>query len=318
MNPPFSITANVLGEVGQIERLIGRIEAFQQLKPQPYLRKSNRIRTVQGSLAIEGNTLDLEQVTAIIEGKPVIGDKEEVQAVLNAIKVYEGMGRFDPFSIKDLLEAHKVMMDDLVAGAGKWRSTNVGIMKGAVVSHVAPQADRVSHLMDELFRFAKNEEHHLLIRGCVFHYELEFIHPFVDGNGRLGRFWHSLLLYRYHSVFEYIPVESLIKENQKDYYDALEKADSLGDSTVFVEFSLSIIHQALDDFLNALRPMPLRPERRLDIAYAHFAGTPFARKDYLKYFKNISTATASRDLKLGIEKQLLSKKGEGAQTMYQY
>ncbi|MGK0239129.1 MAG: Fic family protein [Candidatus Pelagisphaera sp.] len=318
MNPLFSITPKILGDIGRIERLIGRIEGLHQPKPQPYLRKSNRVRTVQGSLAIEGNTLDLEQITALIEGKLVIGDKEEIQAVLNAIKAYDDIRRIDPFSMKDFLKSHGVMMRDLIDVAGKLRSTNVGIIKGSVFSHVAPQADRLNHLMKELFRFLGNEEHHLLIRGCVFHYELEFIHPFLDGNGRMGRFWHSLLLYAYHPVFEYTPVESLIKENQKEYYEALEKSDGLGDSTPFVEFSLSVVYQALDDFMNALQPTPLSQEKRLEIAGGHFGDRLFSRKDYINYFKMISSATASRDLKLGADQKLLSKEGKSAQTRYKY
>jgi len=318
MDPPFSITPKILEYIGRIERLIGRIEGLHQAKPQPYLRKSNRVRTVHGNLAIEGNTLDLAQVTALIEGKWVIGNKEEIQAVLNAIEAYDDIRRIDPYSMKDFLKTHGVMMRDLIDEAGKLRSTNVGIIKGSAVSHVAPQADRLSHLMKELFRFLKDEEHHLLIRGCVFHYELEFIHPFLDGNGRMGRFWHSLLLYAYHPVFEYIPVESLIEENQKEYYEALEKSDGLGDSTPFVEFSLSVVHQALDDFLNALQPTPLSQEKRLEIAGGHFGNRLFSRKDYLIYFKTISSATASRDLKLGVDQKLLSKEGKGAQTRYKF
>ncbi len=318
MNPPFSITPRILGDIGRIERLIGRVEGLHEPKPQPYLRKSNRVRTVQGSLAIEGNTLDLEQVTALIEGKVVIGKKEEIQEVLNAVEAYDSIRRLDPFSMKDFLKSHGVMMRDLVDKPGKLRSSNVGIIKGSVVSHVAPQADRLNDLMKELFAFLRNKEHHPLIRGCVFHYELEFIHPFADGNGRMGRFWHSLLLYGYHPVFEYIPVESLIKESQNEYYEALEKSDSLGDSTPFVEFSLSVIHQALADFLDALRPSPLSPERRLEIAHNYFGDRPFSRKDYITHLKTISSATASRDLKLGLDREFLSKEGKGAQTIYKY
>jgi len=318
MNPPFSITPKILGDIGRIERLIGRVEGLHEPKPQPYLRKSNRVRTVQGSLAIEGNTLDLEQVTALIEGKVVIGKKEEIQEVLNAIEAYDSIRQLDPFSMRDFLKSHGVMLRDLVDQPGKLRSSNVGIVKGSVVSHVAPQADRLNHLMQELFAFLGNEDHHSLIRGCVFHYELEFIHPFVDGNGRMGRFWHSLLLYDYHPVFEYIPVESVIKENQKEYYEALEKSDSLGDSTPFLEFSLSVIHQALADFLNALQPAPLSPEKRLEIAHSHFGDSPFSRKDYINHLKTISSATASRDLKFGVDRKFLSKEGKNAQTTYKY
>jgi Fic family protein len=212
MIPPVSITASVLDDIASIERLIGRIEGLHQPKPQPYLRKSNRVRTVQGSLAIEGNTLNLDQVTALMEGKIVIGKKDEIKEVMNAINVYDRMTDFDPFSNKSMLQAHGMMMSELVATAGLWRQSNVGIMKGSAVSHIAPPADRVDHLMKELFGFLKNDDTHSLVKSCVFHYELEFIHPFEDGNGRIGRFWHSLLLFHYHRVFEFIPVESLIKE----------------------------------------------------------------------------------------------------------
>ncbi|MCH6256994.1 Fic family protein [Puniceicoccaceae bacterium K14] len=318
MNPPFTITSKILEDIGRIERLIGRVEGLHQPKPQPHLRKSNRVRTVQGSLAIEGNTLDLEQVTALIEGKVVIGKKEEIQEVLNAVKVYDSIERLDPYSMKNFLKSHGVMMRDLADRPGKLRSSNVGIIKGSVVSHVAPQADRLDPLMKELFAFLKNGEHHALIRGCVFHYELEFIHPFVDGNGRIGRFWHSLLLYDYHPVFEYIPVESLIKENQKEYYKALEASDRIGNSTPFVEFSLSVIHQALADFLDVLQPAPFSPKKRLEIARSHFGDRSFSRKDYIRHLKTISSATASRDLKLGVEQKFLSKEGANAQTKYRY
>lgn len=316
MRPPFNITSSILADIGRIERLIGRVESLNSPKPQPFLRKSNRIKTVQGSLAIEGNTLGLEQVTALMEGKKVIGDKEDIKEVLNAISVYEQLADFKPFQAKSLLKAHGIMMKGLVKSAGKWRSGSVGIIKQGAIAHVAPPADRLPHLMSDLFEFAKSNEHHPLIAGCVFHYELEFIHPFEDGNGRLGRFWHSLLLYNYHPVFEFIPVESLIKDNQKRYYEVLEKCDHAGDSTLFVEFALSLIHQSLASFLDEINPEPLTPESRLEIAHKHFSNQAFTRKDYLKLFKEISTATASRDLKLGVELKQLSKQGEKAQTTY--
>jgi Fic family protein len=318
MEPPFSITPSILDNISRIERLIGRVESLNQPKPQPYLRKSNRVKTVQGSLAIEGNSLALEQVTALIEGKTVAGKKSDIQEVLNAIAVYDQMSDYDYLSPDDLLKAHGIMMGDLIKTAGKWRRGNVGIMKGSAVSHIAPQANRVPHLMSELFEFLKNNNEHPLISGCIFHYELEFIHPLEDGNGRMGRFWHSLLLHHYHPVFEFIPVESLIKENQKDYYRALEQADHSGDSTPFVEFSLSTIRQALATFLDELNPLPLTTQGRLEIARTHFKKRTFSRKDYLKHFKTISSATASRDLKFGVDNELLSKQGDKAQTIYNY
>ena len=318
MKPPFRLTPEILDSVSRIERLLGRIEGFEQPKPQPHLRKSNRVRTIQGSLAIEGNTLDLEQVTALMDGKRVIGRKEEIQEALNAIKVYEEMAGFDPFSSKSLLKAHRIMMDGLIPDPGKWRTRNVGILKGAAVSHIAPKADRVPHLMEDLLGFLKEGTTHPLIRSCIFHYELEFIHPFQDGNGRIGRFWHSLLLYHYHPAFEFIPVESLIREHQREYYSALEDSDRSGDSTAFVHFSLGIIGQALEEFISSFIPKPLTAGERLARAKEHFPDQDFSRKNYRELFKTISTATASRDLKLATDSGMVSRTGDKAQAQYRF
>jgi Fic family protein len=318
MEPPFSITPVILDEISRIERLIGRIESFDQAKPQPYLRKSNRVRTVQGSLAIEGNTLNLEQITALLDGKTVIGKPSEIKEVFNAIEVYDSLPNFQPYSIESLLEAHRGMMSELIPLAGNWRRGDVGILKGSSVSHVAPAADRVPHLMADLFDFIRSSKHHKLITGCVFHYELEFIHPFEDGNGRIGRFWHSVLLYHYHPVFEFIPVESLIKEHQEAYYSALEQSDRSGHSDTFIEFSLSMIRQSLSDFLDTLRPPTTTVHTRLKIAREHFKSEHFTRKDYMRRFKNISSATASRDLRTGLANKQLQKTGSHAQTVYSF
>jgi Fic family protein len=318
MNPPFSITPEILELVSRIERLIGRIEGLEHPKPQPHLRKSNRVRTIQGSLAIEGNTLDLEQVTALLEGKRVIGRKEEIQEALNAIATYDHLCNFDPFSPESLLKSHRIMMGGLIPDAGKWRTRNVGILKGSKVSHIAPKADRVPHLMDELFRFLKNDELNPLIRSCVFHYELEFIHPFQDGNERVGRFWQTLLLYHYHPAFEFIPIESLIRDHQQEYYAALEASDRSGDSTAFVHFSLGIIHRSLDDFFSSFVPKPLSADERISRASEHFVDRKFSRKQYLQLFKTLSTASASRDLKQATDTGLLLKSGEKALTLYHF
>jgi Fic family protein len=318
VNPPFSITPEILRFVGEIERLIGRIEGFEQPKPQPHLRIANRVRTIQGSLAIEGNTLDLDQVTALLEGKRVIGRKEEIQEALNAIATYDLMAKFDPFSPESLLEAHQTMMDQLIPDPGKWRTRNVGILKGSKVGHIAPKADLVPHLMDDLFRFLRTNGYNPLIRSCVFHYELEFIHPFQDGNGRIGRFWQTLLLYHYHPAFEFIPIESLIREHQQEYYAALEASDRSGDSTAFVHFSLGIILQSLEDFVSSFSPKPLSASERLSRAKEHFVHREFSRKLYLELYKAISTATASRDLKQAVEAGILSRSGEKSLTLYRF
>jgi Fic family protein len=318
VKPPFSITPEILRFVGEIERLIGRIEGFEQPKPQPHLRKANRVRTIQGSLAIEGNTLDLDQVTALLEGKRVIGRKEEIQEALNAIATYDLMAKFDPFSPESLLEAHQTMMDQLIPDPGKWRTRNVGILKGSKVSHIAPKADRVPHLMEDLFRFLRTNGYNPLIRSCVFHYELESIHPFQDGNGRIGRFWQTLLLYHYHPAFEFIPIESLIREHQQEYYAALEASDRSGDSTAFVHFSLGIILKSLEDFVSSFSPKPLSATERLSRAKEHFVHREFSRKLYLELYKAISTATASRDLKQATEAGILSRSGEKSLTLYRF
>jgi Fic family protein len=318
VKPPFSITPEILRFVGEIERLIGRIEGFEQPKPQPHLRKANRVRTIQGSLAIEGNTLDLDQVTALLEGKRVIGRKEEIQEALNAIATYDLMAKFDPFSPESLLEAHQTMMDQLIPDPGKWRTRNVGILKGSKVSHIAPKADRVPHLMEDLFRFLRTNSYNPLIRSCVFHYELESIHPFQDGNGRIGRFWQTLLLYHYHPAFEFIPIESLIREHQQEYYAALEASDRSGDSTAFVHFSLGIILKSLEDFVSSFSPKPLSATERLSRAKEHFVHREFSRKLYLELYKAISTATASRDLKQATEAGILSRSGEKSLALYRF
>ncbi|GAB5561945.1 MAG: hypothetical protein SynsKO_35920 [Synoicihabitans sp.] len=274
------------------------------------------MRTVQSSLAIEGNTLSLDQVTALLDGKRVIAAKKDIREMLNANDVYEQHDKFDPFSKRDLLSAHKIMMRGLLKTAGQWRRGGVGIVKGNAVSHVAPPADRVPYLIDDLFRFLTEETHPLPIRASVFHYELEFIHPFEDGNGRLGRFWHTLMLTSYHEVFQYIPVESLIRDQQQDYYAALESSDRRGEATPFIETSLAIIARAFTEFLDELKPEPLTPEARLRIAAAHFGKLHFSRKIYVQHFKTISTATASRDLRDGVNAGLLVKQGTGAQTTY--
>ena len=317
MTPPFTITGRILNLISNIERLIGRVESLDQPKPQPQLRKSNRVKTLQGSLAIEGNSLDLEQVTAILDGKTVIAPKNDIQELLNANTVYEKLHTYRPAKQDHLLQSHSVMMKGLIPEAGRWRSGNVGVMKGNVISHMAPPADRVPYLMDDLFNFLKTDTHPL-IKGCVFHYEFEFIHPFQDGNGRIGRFWHTLMLYHYHQIFEYIPVDSLIKKHQKQYYKVLEQCDHAAESTLFIEFSLEMIMKSLEDFMEVFRPKPATPIDRLVNAQQHFAHKSFSRKDYLELYKAISTATASRDLKTGVDKKLLVKSGEKALSLYSF
>lgn len=318
MKPPFTITPRILDRISVLERILGRIDTLDQPKPQPRLRKANRVRTIQGSLAIEGNSLGLDQVTALLDGKRVLGKKAEIQEVLNANALYDRMLEFDPYSPASLLKAHRLLMQDILPGAGRWRSGGVGIMKGKSVAHIAPPASRVAHLVKELMKFSKTDPAHPLIKAAVFHYEFEFIHPFMDGNGRLGRFWHTLLLARYHPAFEYTPVESLIKQHQQAYYRVLATCDRTGDSTAFIEFALEMAHRALSELVDNLRPEPATSATRLARAREEFFNQLFSRKDYLRLHKTISTATASRDLLTGLEQRLLAKSGTRARTVYRF
>lgn len=317
--PPFAVTPAVLAASTEIMRLVGRYEGLLSPKPQPKLRRRNQIRTVRGSLAVEGNTLTIGQVTAILDNKRVVGPKREIIEVQNAIAVYERAATLKPSSERDLLEAHRGMMKDLIADAGRYRSRGVGVFHGSRVAHVAPPAKQVPRLVRQLLSFMKRERAlHPLITSAVAHYELELIHPFFDGNGRMGRFWQHVVLLNFHPLFEYLPVESVIQARQEAYYRVLGACDKAGSSSLFVEFSLTTIRESLEAFLQELRPEPATPTTRLAVARDVFRDRVFSRKDYLAHFKMLSTATASRDLRLGVESKILVKTGDKALTGYRF
>ena len=317
-SPPFEITPLVLSLSSQITRLVGLYEGLLSPLPQPQLRKKNSVRTIQSSLAIEGNTLSLEQVTDVLEGHRVLGSPSEIREVKNAIRVYDKISSISPKNEKHFLKAHGQLMQGLIEDNGDYRSKNVGVVTGKGVAHVAPPFRQIPRLMKELFEFLKNKELHPLIISSVFHYEVEFIHPFSDGNGRMGRLWQHAILAKYHPLFEYVPMESVIKEKQKRYYDVLGECDSKGDSTSFVEFALQALLEALEIFLSELKPAPLSAADRMEKARSHFGKTSFSRKDYLEMFKTISTATASRDLQKGVKGKVLKKSGERALAKYEF
>lgn len=242
--PPFTISADILNLVADISQQVGRLDA-SALNASPQLRKQNRIKTITGTLAIEGNTLTEAQITAIVEGKPVLGSVRELAEVNGAIAAYEALPGYQPAALNDLLAAHGLMMADILVNAGEFRGKAVGIHKAGVVHHVAPPAHQVSGLMADLTQWLKQAKDHPLITSSVFHYEFEFIHPFSDGNGRMGRLWQTLILSKWHPLFLSLPLESVIKDNQQRYYQALEEADQQADSTPFVHFILSVIAQTL-------------------------------------------------------------------------
>src|SRR5690606_20679667 len=249
MKPPYQITDKILKLVVSISEKLGEINAVHLYKPPTELRKKNRIKTIQSSLEIEGNTLTEEQITALLENKRVLAPRKDIIEVKNAIKVYEQLNEFNPYKLKDLEKAHGILMNGLIDNAGKLRTANVGIVKGSKVEHIAPSGSMIKGLMNDLFSYLTANEEIVLIKSCVFHYEFEFIHPFLDGNGRMGRLWQTLILMDKYPVFEYLPVESLIKTNQDTYYKVLSQSDKIGASTPFIEFMLGIILQSLENLL---------------------------------------------------------------------
>lgn len=245
--PPFTITEEIASLVADIAEMIGRLAAMADHLPTPHLRKANRIKTIQSSLAIENNSLSIEQVTAILEGKRVMGAPNEIQEVKNAIDAYNLLLELNPYKEKDLLRAHKLMMADLVRENGCYRQGGVGVFDGEKCIHLAPPAQRVPILMAELLDWVKKTKVHPLIKSCVFHYEFEFIHPFADGNGRMGRMWQTLLLMQWNPIFAWIPVETIVKEHQQEYYDVIAQSDSEANSTPFIAFMLRCLKQALKE-----------------------------------------------------------------------
>lgn len=243
--PPFTVTDDIMNLVAEIAEDVGHLTAKTDNISSPRLRKTNRIKTIQSSLAIENNSMSIEQVTAILEGKRVLGAPNEIQEVRNAIDAYNLLLELNPYKEKDLLRAHRLMMTDLVKENGRYRSGGVGVFGETGLVHLAPPAMRVPVLINELLQWVKTTKTHPLIRSCVFHYEFEFIHPFADGNGRMGRMWQTLLLMQWNPIFAWIPVESIVKEHQQDYYKAIEQSDHEGNSTLFIRFMLGCLKEAL-------------------------------------------------------------------------
>lgn len=317
--PPYTITSKILTLVSEIQSLLGESKHLIVKKPSVKLRKENKIKTIHHSLAIEGNSLTEEQISSLIEGKKVIGPKNQILEVKNAIQLYEQMTDLDPLKENDFLKAHKILMSGLIEKPGRYRQQAVGIFKNDQVSRMAPPAKQVSGLMSPLFLYLKKDQETLaLIKACIFHYELEFIHPFEDGNGRMSRLWQQLLLMKVSPLFEYLPIESLIHKNQKKYYQALEKSDVKGESTDFIEFSLEMIVNTLKEFSGEILSAKPSANDRIEMAVEHFSQRSFARKDYMLLHKEISTATASRDLAQAVSNGVLEVQGEKSRAKYRF
>ncbi|MDD3876875.1 MAG: Fic family protein [Bacteroidales bacterium] len=317
MKPPYTITGKILKLVALISEKIGEVNSVHLTKPPAELRKKNRIKTIHSSLEIEGNTLTLEQITAIIENKRVVGPKKDILEVKNAITVYDYLDKLNPYSFESFCEAHGILMNGLIEYAGRLRNKSVGIVKGSEIAHIAPPSKMLKLLMKDLFDYLKNDDDLILIKSCVFHYEMEFIHPFFDGNGRMGRLWQTLILKETYPVFEFLPFETLIKERQERYYEVLGTSDSRGESTLFIEFMLEIILESLKDLLN-IQNISLLNIDRINLFKSIIKKDYFSRKDYLKNFREISSATASRDLQFGVKNGLIEKIGDKNLTRYKY
>lgn len=249
--PPFEITNQIIDSVAEIAELVGRLTVASPLSTSPTLRRINRIRTIHGSLAIEQNTLSLEQVTAVLSGKHVLAPPKDIAEVRNAYEIYERLDELDPYSVDDLLTAHGIMMRGLVEESGVFRTRPVGVVDSeGHVLHFGTLPQYVPDLIMELLDWAKTSEVHMLIRSCVFHYEFELIHPFADGNGRVGRLWHTLLLSKWNPMFAWLPVESIIHDRQREYYEAINASNDAGESTAFIEFMLSAIKSSLIGAIN--------------------------------------------------------------------
>lgn len=300
--PPFKITNRILSLVANISEMIGKIHVSDKTCYSLRLRKENRIKTIHSSLAIENNTLSVEQMTAIIDGKRVLGMPHEIQEVKNAYQTYEHMLELNPFNINDLLKGHGMMMQSLVNEAGRFRSGGVGVFNGDKLIHMAPPAKFVRGHIENLLEWTKNADLPMLIKSCVFHYEFEFIHPFQDGNGRIGRMWQTLLLSTLNPMFMYLPIEKLIRERQQEYYSALSKADSIGDSSAFVEFQLQVISDALSE-IDTEERLPEKISKLLSV----MAYEPMSAKEIMELL-GLTRGQTFREsyLKPAIEKGLVA------------
>lgn len=297
-NPPFEITNAILGEIAEIAELVGHLNAAVGLSASPMLRRANRIKTVYSSLAIEQNTLSLEQVTAVIEGKRVIAPPKDIAEVKNAYEIYDMADSLNPFSVEDLLAAHGVMTRGLVEESGCFRSRPVGVVdKQGNILHFGTLPEYVPHLVEKLLEWTRDSDFHILIRSCVFHYELELIHPFADGNGRIGRLWHTLLLMQWKPMFGWLPVESIIHDRQDEYYRAINRSNSEGESTAFIKFMLSAIKEALTEAVDAAHTADMTLEERRWYQIEHFLKrNEVITNSDVRGLLGVSSATANRIL----------------------
>lgn len=318
---PFQITNQIIDDVAEISELTGRLSAHNHLSSNPNLRRTNRIRTIHGSLAIEQNTLSLEQVTAVLNGKHVLAPPKDIAEVKNAYEIYERLDELDPYSVDDLLTAHGILTRGLLEEPGIFRTRPVGVVdQEGHILHFGTLPQYVPDLVMELLDWTKHSDLHMLIRSCVFHYELELIHPFADGNGRIGRLWHTLLLSKWNPSFAWLPVESIIHDRQQEYYDAINASNDAGESTEFIEFMLSAIKASLIDTINTsdvlsggkMGKAALRWQKIEQFLQTH----EYIMNADVRALCGVSTATANRILAGLVENGNLVRYREGGLWRY--
>ena len=321
-NPPFQITHTMIDLVAEIAELIGRLTVTNQLSSNPVLRRNNRIRTIHGSLAIEQNTLSIEQVTAVLNGKQVLAPPKDIAEVKNAYEIYEKLDQLDPYSVDDLLMAHGIMTRGLVEESGMFRSGPVGVVdQEGNILHFGTLPPYIPHLVEQLLEWTETSNIHMLIRSCVFHYEFELIHPFADGNGRIGRLWHTLLLSQWNPLFAWLPIESMIHDNQQAYYDAINQANDEVESTIFIEFMLSIIKAAILEAIDTGSEIDDDPTDKASARWSmirrYLRTHDFIMNADVRELCGVSSATANRILIGLAEEGKLRKYREGRYWAYQ-
>ena len=319
--PPFEITNVIIDYVAEIAELVGRLTSTNQLSANPTLRRTNRIRTIHGSLAIEQNTLTLEQVTAVLNGKKVLAPPKDIAEVKNAYEIYERLDELNPYSVDDLLTAHGIMTWGLVDESGVFRSKPVGVVdQEGHVLHFGTLPQYVPDLVMELLDWVKNNDVHMLIRSCVFHYEFELIHPFADGNGRVGRLWHTLLLSKWNPAFVWLPVESIIHDRQQEYYAAINASNDAGESTVFIEFMLAAIKASLIDAISTSDELSDEPMDKAAVRWKqiekYLETHPYIMNADVRALCGVSAATANRILAGLVSERKLTKCHEGGHWAY--
>ena len=317
LSPPFKITNDILNLVYEIGELVGKISAEKEFEKNLTLRKENRIKTIYSSLAIEQNTLTLEQVTDVINGKRVLAPLKDIKEVQNAYEIYERLDELNENSMKDLLLAHKIMTSELIKESGRFRSKNAGVYQGEKLIHMGTLPEYIPELINNLFLWLKNSKEHPLIKAAVFHYEFEFIHPFQDGNGRIGRLWHSLILSKWKKFFAWLPIESLVQKYQKEYYIVINNSNKDGESTEFILFMLEIIKETLIELVEkqkmtdkVIDKMTDKNKERVKLLMKYLDQNNSISNKEAQSLLGISEATARRFLNSLVKENLLVAVGE--------